>query len=93
MKTHYRHLIAVYNTQTETYSDLLHVNGKTDIHTQIKQPLMKGKQSLELNRCRTKNYGLNTAIFKSAVIRNYLTNQFQEAKSLLKLKTLIREGT
>ena len=40
MKTYYRRLIAVYNTQRETYSDLL--SGKTDIHTQNMQTLMKG---------------------------------------------------
>ena len=33
MKTNYRCLRATYNTQTENYQGLLHVNGKTDIHT------------------------------------------------------------
>ena len=33
-KTHYRCLRAIYNTQIETYHNLLHINGKTDMHTQ-----------------------------------------------------------
>ena len=40
MKTYYRRLIAIYNTQRETHSDLL--SGKTDIHAQNMQTLMKG---------------------------------------------------
>ena len=38
-------------------------------------------------------YGLNTAVFKGAVIRNNLPNHFKEAKSLKEFKTLIREWT
>ena len=34
MKTHYRFLWAIYNTQTKTYRDLLHIHGKIDIYTQ-----------------------------------------------------------
>ena len=40
MKTHYRCLRAIYNTQTKTYWDLLRINGKIDIHTQNIQILM-----------------------------------------------------
>ena len=39
MKT-LRYLKSIYKTQTETYWDLLHVNGKADIHTQTIQLLM-----------------------------------------------------
>ena len=42
MKTHYRCLWAIYNTQTKTYHDLLHINGKNDIHTLNIQILMAG---------------------------------------------------
>ena len=48
---------------------------------------------LKLNKCRTKTYGLNTAVFKGAVIWNNLSNHFKEVKSLTELKTLIREWT
>ena len=34
MKTHYQHLRAIYNTQTKTYHDLFHINGKIDIQTE-----------------------------------------------------------
>ena len=34
MKTHYRCLRAIYNTQTKTYRDLLRINTKINIHTQ-----------------------------------------------------------
>ena len=40
MKTHYRCLRAIYNTQTRTYPDLLRINGKINIHTQNIQILM-----------------------------------------------------
>ena len=40
MKTHYRCLRVIYNTQTKTYRSLLHINGKIDIHTQNIQILM-----------------------------------------------------
>ena len=33
MKTHYRCLSAIYDTQIETYQDLRHISDKTDIHT------------------------------------------------------------
>ena len=49
------------------------------------------KHLLKLNNCRTKTYGLNTALFKGAVIWNNFLNHFIEAKSLTEFKILIRE--
>ena len=49
MKTHFRCLRAIYNTQTKTYRDLLRVNGKIDIHTQNIQILMA-----EIYKCLNK---------------------------------------
>ena len=49
------------------------------------------EHSLKLNKCKTKTYGLSTAVFKGAVIWNNLPNLFKEAKSLTELKTLICE--
>ena len=49
MKTHYRCLRAIYNTQTKTYRGLLHVNGKIDIHTENIQILMT-----EIYKCLNK---------------------------------------
>ena len=40
VKTYYQCLRAIYNTQTKKYRDLLHINGKIDIHTQNIQILM-----------------------------------------------------
>ena len=40
MKTHYRCLRAIYNTQTKTYRDLLRINSKIDIHRQNIQILV-----------------------------------------------------
>lgn len=34
MRTHYRCLQAIYDTQTKIYRDLLHINGKINIHPQ-----------------------------------------------------------
>ena len=34
--------MTIYNTQTKTYHDLLHINGKNDIHTLNIQILMAG---------------------------------------------------
>ena len=110
MKTHYRCLRPIYNTQTETYCDLLRINDKIDIHTQNIQILMteiykclnkisppftwdyynqksnhynlRRKHLLKLNKCRTKTYGLNTAVFKGAFIWNNLPNHFKEATSV-----------
>ena len=49
MKTHYRCLRAIYNTQTKTYRDLLHINGKINIHTENIQILMT-----EIYKCLNK---------------------------------------
>ena len=54
---------------------------------------LRGKHLLKLDKCRTKTYGLNTAVFKGAIIWNKFPNQFQEAKTLPEFKTLIRERT
>ena len=40
MKTHYRCLRVIYNTQTMAYGGLLHVNGKINIHTENIQIVM-----------------------------------------------------
>ena len=55
MKTHYRCLKAIYNTQTKTYHDLFHINGKIDIHRQNIQILMT-----EIYKCLNKvDYYIN----------------------------------
>ena len=100
MKTHYRCLRAIYNTQTKTYRDLLHINGKINIHTENIQILMTeiykclnkiiSPITWGINNQKTKTYDLNTAVSKGAIIWNNLPNHFKEAKSLLELKTLIR---
>ena len=40
VKTHYRTLRAIYDTQTGSYEELLHLSGKKKIHTQNLQILM-----------------------------------------------------
>ena len=40
VKTHYRTLRAIYDTQTRSYEELLHLSGKKKIHTQNLQILM-----------------------------------------------------
>ena len=40
VKTHYRTLTAIYDTQTRSYEELLHLSGKRKIHTQNLQILM-----------------------------------------------------
>ena len=50
---------------------------------------LRREHLLKLNKCRTNTYGLNTAVFKSAVIWNNLPNDFKEVKSLTEFKTLI----
>ena len=40
VKTHYRTLTAIYDTQTRSYEALLHLSGKKKIHTQNLQILM-----------------------------------------------------
>ena len=109
MKTHYQCLRATYNTQIKTYRDLLHINGKIDIHTQSIQISMteiyecltiispsftwdyynkkvnhynlRQKHLSKLNNCRTKTYGLNTAVSKGPIIWNNLLNHVKKAKS------------
>ena len=49
MKTHYQCLRDIYNTQTKTYCDLLHINGKIDTNTQNIQILMT-----EIYKCLNK---------------------------------------
>ena len=60
---------------------------KSDHYNQRREHLLK------LNKCRTKTYGLNMAVFKGTVIWNNFPNHFEGAKSLTKFKTLIREWT
>ena len=40
VKTHYRTLRAIYDTQTRSYEELLHLSGKEKVHTQNLQILM-----------------------------------------------------
>ena len=47
----------------------------------------------DLNKCKTKTYEINTAVFKGAVIRNNHPNHVKVAKSLTEFKTLVREWT
>ena len=119
VKTHYRTLGAIYDTQTRSYEELLHLRRKKKIHTQNLQILMvevskclnnislpftrdyfkqkitayhlRNTQLLELSKCRTKTYGLNTTLFKGAILWNKLPNHFKEAKSLIHFKNKIRE--
>ena len=46
LKTHYRTLRAIYDTQTRSYEELLHLSGKKKIHTQNLQILM-----VEIYKC------------------------------------------
>ena len=94
VKTHYRTIRAIYDTQTRSYEELPHLSGKKKIHTQnlqipmvevykclnnISPPFtwdyfkekntpyhLRNTQLLELSKCRTKTYGLNTTLFKGA---------------------------
>ena len=121
VKTHYRTLRAIYDTQTRSYEELLHLSGKKKIHTQNLQILMvevykclnnisppftwdyfkqkntpyhlRNTQLLELSKCRTKTYGLNTTLFKGALLWNKLPNHFKEARSLIHFKNKIQEST
>ena len=119
VKTHYRTLRAIYDTQTGSYEELLHLTGKKKIHKQNLQILMvevykclnnvsptwdyfKQKNNLyhlrntpllELSKCRTKTYGLNTTLFKREILWNKLPNHFKEAKSLIHFKDKTREWT
>ena len=40
VKTHYKTLRAIYDTQTRSYEELLHLSGKKKIHTQNLRILM-----------------------------------------------------
>ena len=52
---------------------------------------LRNTRLLELSKCRTKTYGLNTTLFKGALLWNKLSNHFMEAKSLTNFKNKIRE--
>ena len=54
---------------------------------------LRRKHLLQLHKCRTKTYGLSTAVFKGAVIWKNPPNHFKDPKSLAEFKTLIREWT
>ena len=63
-----------------------------DYFKQKKNPYnLRNTQLLELNKCRTKTYGLNKTLFEGALLRNKLPNHFKEAKSLAHFKNKIRE--
>ena len=109
VKTHYTTLRAIYDMQTRSHEELLHLSGKKKIHKQNLQVLMveaykclsnisppftwdylkqkytpyhlRNMQLLELSKCRTKTYGLNTTLFKGSLLWNKLRNHFKEAKS------------
>ena len=96
VKTYYRILRFIYDTQTQSYEELLDLSGKKEIHTQHLQILMaevykclsdisppftwdyfkqtnsprnlRNTQLSELSKCRTKTYGLNTTLFKGALL-------------------------
>ena len=54
---------------------------------------LRNTQVVELNKCRTKTYGLkNTAVFIGALLWNKLLNQFKEAKSLTHFKIKFGNG-
>ena len=121
VKTHYRILRAIYDTQTRSYEGLLRLSGKKKIHMQNFQILMvevykwlnnisppftwdyfkqkhthyhlRNTQLLELSKCRTKTYELNTTLFKGALLWNKLPNHFKEAKSLIEFKYKNQEWT
>ena len=54
---------------------------------------LRKTQLLDLSKCRTKTYGLNTTLFKGALLWNKLPNHFKEAKSLIHFKNKTREST
>ena len=121
VKPHYRTRRAIYDTQTRSYEELLHLSTKKKIHTQNLQILMvevykclnnisppftwdyfkqknnpfnlRNTQLLEPSTGRTKTYGLNTILFKGALLWNKLSNHFKEVKSLIHFKNKIREWT
>ena len=109
VKTHYRTLRAIYDTQIRSHEELLHLSGKKKIHTQNLQILMvevykclsnisppftwdcfkqkytpyhlRNTQLLELSKCRTTTYGLNTRLFKGSLLWNITTTTFQVMSS------------
>ena len=54
---------------------------------------LTNKQLLQLSKCRTKTYGLNTTLFKGSLLWNKLPNHYKEAKSLIHFKNKIWEWT
>ena len=56
---------------------------------------LRNAELLELSKCRKKTYGLNTVLFKDALLCNKLPNHFKEAKFLIHFKNRnkIREWT
>ena len=52
---------------------------------------LRNTQLFELSKCRTKTYGLNTTLFKVALLWYKLPNHFKEAKSLIHFKNKMRE--
>ena len=54
---------------------------------------LRNKQLLELSKCRTKMYGLNTTLLKGALLWNKLPNHFKEAKPLIHFINKIQEWT
>ena len=53
----------------------------------------RNTELLELSRGRTITYGLNTTLFKGALLWNKLPSHFKEAKFLINFKNKIREWT
>ena len=51
---------------------------------------LRNMQLLELSKCRTKTYGLNTTLFKGVLLLNKLPNHSNEAKSIIHFKNKIR---
>ena len=54
---------------------------------------LRNTQLLELSKCRTKTYGLNTTLFKGSLLCIKLPNHFKEAKSLIHFKNKIQKWT
>ena len=47
---------------------------------------LRNLQLLKLSKCRTKTFGLNTAIFKAPLLWNKMPNHFKGAKYLIYFK-------
>ena len=54
---------------------------------------LKNKQLIELSKCKTNTYGLNTTLSKRALLQNKLPNHFKEVESLVHFENKIREWT